>query len=151
MGTHPESLRHTQVSLSQWSVSPCASKFSRHVVPPRATLASTPALLAFLVGFFGSLVGGFAYCLILAFLQPNGLQVAVLRVLALSLTFGFFESWRVGRQRGPGALTGPALWTLGASLLVFWALGAAFSTEPSKWFRPDSPPHIRQVRLDPIA
>jgi len=60
---------------------------------------SLKALHSFSDGFLGGLTGGFLYWLILAGVHPEGLESAWLRILAISLSFGGFEMWRVARNR----------------------------------------------------
>jgi hypothetical protein len=43
-------------------------------------------------------MGGLVYWLLLAHLHPEGLGFAWLRILAVSLSFGGFEMWRVARN-----------------------------------------------------
>jgi hypothetical protein len=114
-------------------------------------VAPGPALRAFADGFVGSLAGGFVYCMILAYYGSHDLEIAVMRVLALSLTFGGFEGWRVSRQRTMKHVRKCLLWTLTASLLLFWAMGSTFSGVPTREFRQETPPDLLRVRLDPIA
>jgi len=78
---------------------------------------------AFADGFIGGLLGGAVYCLAVAYLQPGGLMLAALRVLALSLTFAGFEVWRVRRPRTFGDMRSALIWTLLACFVVFWVLG----------------------------
>jgi hypothetical protein len=58
-----------------------------------------PALRAFADGFGSGLIGGLMYWLLLVYIYPNGLEHAWLRVLAVSVSFGGFEMWRVARNR----------------------------------------------------
>jgi predicted lipid-binding transport protein (Tim44 family) len=109
-----------------------------------------PALRAFADGFVGSLAGGLVYCMILAYFSSQDLQIAGLRVLALSLTFGGFEMWRVRRMRSRQDLTRGMLFTLSASLLVFWALGAASAGAESLPKKSDPRPPV-QVHLHHLA
>jgi len=60
---------------------------------------SLPALRNFADGFLGGVMGGLAYWLLLAHFHPDGLEFAWLRILAVSLSFGGFEMWRVARNR----------------------------------------------------
>ena len=83
---------------------------------------------AFADGFGGGLIGGLIYCLVLAYADPQGLQFVWLRVLALALTFGGFEMWRVTHERTLRRVTICMLWTLAGSLFVSWALGAVVSS-----------------------
>ncbi|MBA3975717.1 MAG: hypothetical protein C0504_16045 [Candidatus Solibacter sp.] len=110
-----------------------------------------PALRAFADGFVGSLAGGLVYCMILAYFSSQDLQIAGLRVLALSLTFGGFEMWRVRRQRTAESLNKCVFVTLAASMVLFWALGASFSGTPTRDSLQEARPQLQQVRLDPIA
>jgi hypothetical protein len=110
-----------------------------------------PALRAFADGFVGSLAGGLVYCMILAYCNSPDLQIAGLRVLALSLTLGAFEMWRAGAQRPRRTVARCMFWTLGASLFVFWAVGVAYSNEPTNDFDLNTPPIYLQIRLDPVA
>jgi hypothetical protein len=124
MGTHPDILMRRPASQSESGVSPRASTHSRLLMPPRTPPASLPCPREFVGGLAGSRIGRLMDCLILAHFPPHRLGLAVLRVHALSLTFVGFEMWRVRRRRGSGALTGPVLWTLSASMQVFWAARA---------------------------
>lgn len=106
---------------------------------------SLPALRGFADGFGGGLIGGFIYCLVLAWFQIDGLDLACLRVVALSLIFAGFEMGRVTRGRTLKSVRACLLWTLVASALVLWALGAVLpGTERS---RPEAPPQITHSRL----
>jgi hypothetical protein len=78
---------------------------------------------AFADGFLGGLLGGAIYCVAVACLQPGGLKLAALRVLAVSLTFAGFEVWRMQRPRTFKDLRRALIWTFLTSLVVFWALG----------------------------
>ncbi|MBK5291600.1 MAG: hypothetical protein JJE04_08000 [Acidobacteriia bacterium] len=100
---------------------------------------------AFFDGFEGGLTGGLLYCLILAYFHPAGLASAWPRVLALSLTFGGFEMWRVTRKRTLRSVGTCMLWTLTASMFVLWALGAVISYPDSP--RHETPPHFNQSSL----
>ena len=60
---------------------------------------SLKALRNFADGFLGGLMGGLAYWLLLTHFYPEGLEFAWLRILAVSLSFGGFEMWRVARNR----------------------------------------------------
>ena len=88
-------------SHSQAGVSPRVSTHPRQEVPGRSTVLLCPVLRAFADGFGGGLIGGLMYCLALAYFNPDGVEFAWGRVLALSLTFGGFETWRVTRRRTP--------------------------------------------------
>jgi hypothetical protein len=107
-------------------------------------------LRAFADGFVGSLAGGLVYCLILAYYGSQDLQIAGMRVLALSLTFGGFEMWRVRRIRTRRDVTRCMLYTLSASLFVFWALGAASAGAGSLPKKSDPRPPV-QVHLHHLA
>lgn len=74
-------------------------------------------------GFLGGLLGGAFYLMAVAHFQPGGLKLAALRVLALSLTLAGFEVWRTRRPRTFKDLKRALIWTLLASLVVFWVLG----------------------------
>lgn len=78
---------------------------------------------AFANGFLGGLLGGTLYFMAVAYFQPGGLELAGLRVLALSLTLAGFEVWRSRRVRTMRDLKSALLWTLLASMLLLWALG----------------------------
>ncbi len=151
MGTYPDTMQSPLVSLSEADVSPCGSTYRQLWGWRCSIVLPFPALRAFADGLVGSLIGGLVYCLIMAYYHPEGLQIAGLRVLALSLTFGGFEMWRVRRQRTRKSVRRRLLWTLSASMLVFWALGAAFADTSTNDFRQGTRPHFLQVRLDPIA
>lgn len=84
-------------SHSQAGVSPRVSTHPRQEVPGRSTVLLCPVLRAFADGFGGGLIGGLMYCLALAYFNPDGVEFAWGRVLALSLTFVGFETWRVTR------------------------------------------------------
>jgi len=111
----------------------------------------SPALRGFADGFVGSLAGGLVYCMILAYYNSQDLHIAGLRVLALSLALGGFEMWRAGAQRPRRTVGRCMFWTLGASLFMFWAVGVAYSNEPTNDFHLNTPPIHFQIRLDPVA
>lgn len=142
MGTHPGRIQRPLVSHSHAGVSPCVFT---HPQREGSTLPSLPALGAFADGFGGSLIGGLMYCLVLVYFHPDGLEVACLRVVALSLTFGGFEMWRVRRKRTLKSVRTCMLWTLIASLFVLWALGAVISSTDSS--RHKTPPNSNQNGL----
>lgn len=76
----------------------------------------------FFDGFVGGLIGGVIYCLILTWLQTDGLVLAALRVVALSLVFGGFEMWRVTQGRTLKSVREDLIWTLAAAMLLLWGL-----------------------------
>jgi hypothetical protein len=82
---------------------------------------------AFAGGFGGGLTGGLMYCLVVARFYPAGIELAWMRVLALSLIFGGFEMWRVAQNRTLRGVRMPLLWTFTGSGFVLWALGAVVS------------------------
>ncbi len=145
MGTDASSMQRSLVSHSPAGVSPCVSPHPQREVPRRSILQSPPALRAFADGFGGGLFGGLMYCLVLAYFHPDGLEFAWLRVLALSLTFGGFEMWRVTRKRTLRSVRTCVLWILTAGLFVLWALGAVISSTDNS--RHETPPHSNQSRL----
>lgn len=100
-----------------------------------------PGLRAFADGFLGGLTGGLLYCLALAYFHPAGLDLAWLRVAAVSLTFGGFEMWRVTCKPTLRSLRTCMLWTLTVSLFGLWALGAI--TLPAVDSHRDSPPQFQ--------
>jgi predicted lipid-binding transport protein (Tim44 family) len=111
----------------------------------RSALLCLPKLRAFAGGFAGGLLGGVVYCLILAHFHSQVLGFAWLSVLALSMTFGGFEMWRVARKRKPNTVITCMLWTLAASIVMLWALGAAIpSTNKSSY---GTTRHFEQARL----
>jgi hypothetical protein len=63
------------------------------------SMGPLPALRAFADGLGGGLMGGLMYWLLLVYIYPDGLELAWLRVLAVSLSFGGLEVWRVARNR----------------------------------------------------
>ena len=150
--TRPATMQRPLVTYTAADESPCVSMRPRCLRPRFPIALPLSAMRALVDGFVSSLAGGLVYCLILAYYNPDGLQLAALRVLAISLTFGGFEIWRAKRQHTPTSVRRCILWTLTASLLVFWALGAASSSASEDNFRPLEPlPHVLPVRLDPIA
>lgn len=150
-GTHPDTTRSPKVSRSEAGVSPCVSTNWRYWGRRCSIRLPLPAMRAFADGLVGSLIGGLVYCLILSCFNSEGLQIAGLRVLALSLTFGGFEMWRVRRQRTAESLKKCALLTLSASMVLFWALGAPFPDTPTRDSLQEARPQFHQVRFDPIA
>lgn len=58
-----------------------------------------PLFRSFACGFTGGLMGGAVYWLLLSYADPGGLDFAWLRILAVSLSFGAVEVWRVARKR----------------------------------------------------
>ncbi|MBE0658021.1 MAG: hypothetical protein IH602_10045 [Bryobacteraceae bacterium] len=149
--TCPDAMRSPTVSGSEAGVSLVVSTTPMQEVPYFSTALHSPALRGFVDGFVGSLVGGLVYCMILAYFNYQDLQIAGLRVLALSLTFGGFEMWRVRRQRTAESFKKCVLLTLSASMVLFWALGASFSGTPTRDSLQEARPQLQQVRLDPIA
>lgn len=128
------------VASSDVSISAQPQQYAR-----RRLGASLPAWRGFYDGFVGGLIGGVIYCLILIWFQMEGLALAGLRALSLALILGGFEMWRVTRGRGSERVAPGLLWTLAASGLVFWMLGAVLSgTERS---RTEPPPQISHSRL----
>lgn len=150
MGTHTDTMQSPLVSSSEASVSPCVAGSGRLWRVRCSIVAPGPALRAFADGFVGSLAGGFVYCMILAYYGSHDLQIAVMRVLALSLTFGGFEMWRVRRIRTRRDVTRCMLFTLSASLLVFWALGTVSAGAENLPKQSDPRPPV-QVHLYHLA
>jgi hypothetical protein len=141
MGTHTDTMQSPLVSSSEASVSPCITRNGRLWGARCSIVPLVPALRAFADGFVGSLAGGLVYCMILAYFDSRDLQIAGMRVLALSLTFGGFEVWRVQRIRTRRDVTRCMLFTLSASLLVLWALGeASAGAERSPGMKSPPPP-----------
>lgn len=95
---------------------------------------------AFANGFLGGLLGGAFYCLAVAYLQPGGLKLAALRVLALALTFAGFEVWRMRRPRTFRDLKSALIWTLLAIFVVFWVLGLV--APPPEAINANPRPHV---------
>jgi hypothetical protein len=89
----------------------------------RISRGSTASVRALADGFLGGLLGGAFFCLAVACFHPDGLQLAVLRALALSLALAGFEGWRKRRPRTFRDLRSALIWTLLASFVVFWVLG----------------------------
>ncbi len=130
MGTDRGGMR-SWMSHAQAGVSPWVSTHPQGELPRRSTVLSFPALHAFADGFWGGLIGGLVYCLVLAYFDPDDLEIAWLRVLALALTFGAFEMWRVIRKRTLRSAMTSLLVILTASLLVLSVLGAVFAVKES--------------------
>lgn len=149
MGTRTSFVRGLQISSSEPGVASGASDDPRTWAPLLITVPHAAALRAFAGGFMSSLIGGLVYTLILSYFEPDGLRLALLRALALSLTFGAFEAWRVRRPRTPEMIRTRMLWTLTACLLVFLALGAAMPATDS--FLPETPLPAYHVRLDRLV
>ena len=61
-----------------------------------------PSFRNFADGFVGGLTGGAVYWILLAYLDPGGLEFAWVRILAVSLGFGVVEVLRVARKRKQG-------------------------------------------------
>jgi hypothetical protein len=145
MSTDSGSMDQSLVSHSQAGVSPSISIFAQ----PQWDVLSLPALRGFADGFVGGLMGGLLFCLVLAWFQFDGLELAGLRVAVLSLVFGGFEAWRVTRGRTLKSVRASLLWTLAAGALVLWALGAFFpGTERT---RQEAPAHFNSSRLELIT
>lgn len=136
MGTDPGIERRWLLLHSQAGVSP--RPFTNLL---RESVLSPPAWRAFADGFGGGLIGGLVYCLVMAYIDPRGLDYAWLRVLALSLTFGALEMWRISRKPSRAAGTF-ILCALTASMIVLWALGAVLSAVESP--RQEPPPRFHQ-------
>ena len=102
---------------------------------------AAPGLRAFADGFLGGLTGGLLYCLALAYFHPAELDLAWLRVAAVSVTFGGFEMWRVTRKPTLRSLRASMFWTLALSLFGLWALGAI--APPTGETRTDTPPQFQ--------
>ena len=151
LGTCPDAMRSPTVSGPEADAPLDVSMHPRRETAQLATALYPPALRAFADGFVGSLAGGLVYCMILACCHSQHLQIAGLRVLALSLTFGGFEMWRVRQKRTAGSLKKCALLTLSASMILFWALGASLPGTPTRDSLQEARPQFHQVRLDPIA
>lgn len=127
MVTDPGGMDHWLVSHALADASPRVSISTNPQREGRPAFWSLPALRGFADGFVGGLIGGFIYCVVLAWFQIDGLDLACLRVVALSLVFAGFEMWRVTRRRTLKSVRACLLWTLVASALVLWALGAVSS------------------------
>lgn len=74
-------------------------RIQREAMVRGAHVSSRSAARAFLDGFSSSIVGGLLYCVVLANWNPVELNSAWQQVLALSLAFGGFETWRATRKR----------------------------------------------------
>lgn len=106
-----------------------------------STVFPVPVWRAFADGFSGGILAGLLYCLGLAYFYPAGLEYAWLRVLAMSCTFGGFETWRGMRQRTRRSVRTCLLWTLAASLILFLGMDAAIAAA----HRPRiTPPHFQK-------
>lgn len=151
LGTCPDAMRSPTVSGSEAGVSLGVSIHPMREASHLSAALHSPGTRGFVNGFVGSLVGGIVYCLILAYYHSQDLQIAGLRVLALSLTFGGFEMWRVRRQRTAESLNKCVFGTLAASMVLFWAIGAAFADTARRDSLQEARPPQQQVRLDPIA
>jgi hypothetical protein len=147
MATGPGAMYQLPVSLSPAVASTGVSTSGQpqRDAPRHRISASLPAWRGFSGGFVGGLIGGLIYCLVLAWFQNGGLELACLRALALSLILGGFEMWRVTRGRRSKRVAVCLLWTLAASGLVFWALGAVLPGKERS--RPETPPQITHSRL----
>lgn len=135
-------MQRSLVSHSQAGLFPCVSTHSQREAPRRSIVLS-PTWRAFVDGFGGSLVGGLTFCVVLAYVHPDGLELAWLRVLAVSMIFGGFEMWRAARRRTLSSVRKCMLWTLTASLLALWALGAVISSTDSS--SRETPPYFKTV------
>jgi hypothetical protein len=122
------------MSHSQTRAFPGASEWEEP--RPRADGPVTDAG-AFAGGFIASLIGGLLYCAVLFHFYPAELESAGFRGVSLALTFGAFEVWRVKRKRTLRSARMRLCWTVVASLLVLWALGALFS--PAERSRKEAP------------
>jgi len=144
MGTQP-GIRSSLASYSRAGSSANVFTLPEREAPWRSTVLSPPSLRAFADGFGGGLIGGIVYCLVMVCFHPVELEFAWLRVLALSLTFGGFEMWRVTRRRTLRNVGTYMLLTLTVSLFVLWVLGAVIPSTDSS--RRETPPHSKQSRL----
>ena len=79
---------------------------------------------AFADGFGGGLTGGLIYSAAHNAFHPTGLEFAWLRILALSVTFGGFEIWRVTENRTFSSVRLRMLWTLLIGLTLLQAVEA---------------------------
>jgi len=131
-------------------VSPSGSTHPQRETPRRSTVLSPPGLRAFGEAFASSLTGGLLYCLVLTYFRPDEVAIALPRVLALSLTFGGFEMWRISRGRTLKSAKACLFWTFAASLLVWWALGAVINSSPDS-SRHENAPYFKQVNQSRLA
>ena len=142
-------MQSSPAPVLQAGLFPDASTYPRLEKPPQLTTPSIPPWSGFADGFVGGLIGGLAYCLILAQFHPGGLDLAWLRVLALSLTLGGFEMWRVRRRRTLRSVVACVLWTLIASLFVWCALASVISPTDNRFHA--IPAHFNHSHLAPVA
>jgi hypothetical protein len=149
MGTNQGSMHKSVTPYWPAGVSPSGSTHPQPETPRRSTVLSLPGLRAFGEAFASSLTGGLLYCLVLTYVRPDEVAIALPRVLALSLTFGGFEMWRVSRKRTLRSARKSLLWTLAASLFVWWALGAVNSSPNSSRNQPA--PHFKQSNHSRLA
>ncbi|MCC6393720.1 MAG: hypothetical protein IT167_24190 [Bryobacterales bacterium] len=62
---------------------------------------SARCLKGFADGFGGGVLGGLAYWMIAGLLGAGGLPFPTVKVAAIAVGFGIFESWRVSRKFFP--------------------------------------------------
>jgi hypothetical protein len=150
MGTDQGGMHKSLSPYLSTGVSPNGSTHPQREAPRLSTALSPPALRAFAEAFASSLIGGLLYCLVLTYIRPDQVEIALPRVLALSLTFGGFEMWRISRGRTLKSAKTCLFWTLAASLFVWWALGAAINSSPSNSHH-ENAPHFKQINQSRLA
>lgn len=125
---------------------PCGSE---HTDPAEGrAIFSLAGLRGFSDGFVGSLMGGAIYCLVLVQIQTDELALACLRVVALSLVFGGFETWRVTQAQTLKSARKKLGWTLVAAMLLLFGLDMAVpKADHSTPATPHQAPSLLGARL----
>ncbi len=119
-----ETLRRAPKAQSNPAFSPMISTYPQTDPSRISTVFFFSALRAFADGFSGGILAGLLYCIALSYFYPAGLDRAWMRVLAISLTFGGFETWRVMRRRTLGSVRTCLIGTLALCLLLLWGIDA---------------------------
>ena len=101
-----------------------------------------PALDAFADGFAGGILGGVTYLLFHSYFHLGGFEYSGWTLLALALTLGAFESWRMSQNRGFWNVKNFAICVLTAGILMLWSLADQSN------FSEDSLPGSPQLMTD---
>lgn len=86
------------------------------------SLYPNPALDAFADGFAGGILGGVGYLLFHSYFHLGGFEYSGWTLLALALTLGSFECWRLSQNRRFWNLNTLAICIISAGILVLWSL-----------------------------
>lgn len=134
--------RSASMAQSNPALSPVICTHPQRDTERISTVFCSAAARAFADGFCGGILGGLLYCIALSYLYPTGLDQAWMRILAISLTLGGFETWRVMRRPTRRSVRTCLIWTLSACLVLLWGIETALSAADGS--RRVTPPRSRQ-------